>query len=84
MALVFISVIGPFIWDRVITAIFAPNIFGAMWSEAKQTKPSDLVPVLKTALKVGVVVGLLVMAQNSADEQMAAKPVKGLGRHSGL
>jgi hypothetical protein len=71
MALVAISVLGTFVWDRLVTAVFAPQIFGAMWSEAKQTKPADLVPVLRTALKVGVVVGFLFMlGMNQEQEQL--------------
>lgn len=59
MALVCASIIGTFIWDRLITAIFARRIFGAMMSEALKTRLSDLAPVGMSLLKtVGVLVVL--------------------------
>jgi len=60
MTLVCLSLVGTFIWDRIITAIFAPKVFGAMCQEAKKTTFADLVPVFATAAKVAG--GLFVLA----------------------
>ena len=65
MALVGITFFGTFIWDRLVTAIFAPEIFGAMMSEARNTTFADIVPVIRNAAKVGAVVGVIMMANNS-------------------
>eukprot|EP00616_Rhizochromulina_sp_CCMP1243_P017602 CAMPEP_0119000990 /NCGR_PEP_ID=MMETSP1173-20130426/64353_1 /TAXON_ID=1034831 /ORGANISM="Rhizochromulina marina cf, Strain CCMP1243" /LENGTH=1550 /DNA_ID=CAMNT_0006952493 /DNA_START=19 /DNA_END=4671 /DNA_ORIENTATION=+ len=54
LGLVGASLVGTFIWDRVITALFAPRVFGAMVTEAKKTTWKDLVPVVSTAGKVAV------------------------------
>eukprot|EP00463_Aulacantha_scolymantha_P006186 TRINITY_DN7753_c0_g1_i1.p1 TRINITY_DN7753_c0_g1~~TRINITY_DN7753_c0_g1_i1.p1 ORF type:complete len:179 (+),score=15.62 TRINITY_DN7753_c0_g1_i1:142-678(+) len=59
MTLVAVSLIGTFIWDRLITAIFAPKIFTVVLQQAKSTSLKDLWPVVKTALKVLLGVGLL-------------------------
>merc|ERR1711990_253950 len=52
MGLVMMTIIGPFIWDRLIIAIFAPNIMRAMVDEAKTTTMADLMPIFKTLGKV--------------------------------
>eukprot|EP00039_Didymoeca_costata_P012204 m.175013 g.175013 ORF g.175013 m.175013 type:complete len:1509 (+) comp15415_c0_seq4:169-4695(+) len=52
VALVLITFLGAFIWDRLITMIFAPSIFKAMLDEGKKTTPADLVPVFMTLGKV--------------------------------
>ena len=52
IALVMVSLFGTFIWDRIITSIFAPEIFKAMMDEAKQTSIADVVPVFTTMFKV--------------------------------
>lgn len=52
LGLVCASLIGTFVWDRIITAIFAPKVFGAMIGEAKKTTTKDLVPIVSTAAKV--------------------------------
>jgi manganese-transporting P-type ATPase len=63
MGLVFLSLGGTFIWDRLITAIFAPDIFSAMVAEAKKTTFADIVPILTTAGKVAG--GLFVLANGN-------------------
>ena len=52
MTLVGISLVGTFVWDRVVTAIFAPTIFKAMFDEAAKTTIADLIPVFTTMFKV--------------------------------
>jgi len=52
MLLVFLSLVGTFIWDRFITAIFAPRVFKAMMAEAGRTTLADLLPIFKTLGKV--------------------------------
>jgi len=52
MALVGISILGSFICDRVVTAIFAREIFAAMLVETANTRLSDLVPIVMTLFKV--------------------------------
>ncbi len=67
MSLVAVSVVGTFVWDRLVTALFAPAIFSAMLSEARQTSAADLLPVLRSAAKVGVVVGLIYMGSKNQE-----------------
>ena len=62
VGLVLASLFGTFIWDRLMTAIFAPEIFKAMMSEAGKTSLADLMPVLKTAGYVAG--GLLIFGTN--------------------
>ena len=63
MFLVFLSIGGTFIWDRLVTAIFAPKVFKAMIDEGKKTTFKDVLPLLKTA---GMVAGgLFVLANGS-------------------
>jgi len=52
LGLVGASLVGTFFWDRLITALFAPRVFGAMITEAKKTTWKDLIPVIATAGKV--------------------------------
>jgi cation-transporting ATPase 13A1 len=52
LGLVFLSLGGTFIWDRLVTAVFAPEIFAAMVAEAKRTTLKDIQPVVMTAAKV--------------------------------
>jgi cation-transporting ATPase 13A1 len=52
MMLVLTTIGGTLLWDRLVTAIFAPDIFHAMMVEILATRPIDLWPMLKTALKV--------------------------------
>ena len=52
MALVAASLVGTFIWDRIVVAIFAKDIFGAMMDSARRTTLKDLMPVFSTAAKV--------------------------------
>ena len=63
MGLVGTSLIGTFIWDRIVTAIFAWDIFKAMMREAAKTTPLDLLPVFMSALKVFG--GLLVLGSGN-------------------
>ena len=58
LGLVTTSLLGTFVWDRLITMLFAPKIFQAMMAEAYKTTVADLIPVVRTAGKV--VVGCLV------------------------
>jgi len=58
IGLVLASLAGTFIWDRVCTAIFAPQIFKAMLDEAKTTTAADLLPALQS---FGKVIGVLIM-----------------------
>merc|ERR1719446_1954147 len=53
MGLVFMSLGGTFIWDRICIALFAPDIMGAMIDNAKQTTWEDIMGVLRTLAKVG-------------------------------
>merc|ERR1712008_381530 len=53
MSLVFMSLGGTFIWDRLCIAIFAPEIMAAMVDNAKQTTTEDIMQVVRTLLKVG-------------------------------
>jgi len=52
MGLVGASLVGTFLWDRLVVAIFAKPIFSAMIDNAKRTTISDLKPILMTLLKV--------------------------------
>merc|ERR550532_3520965 len=57
MALVAITLVGTFIWDRLCVALFAPEIFGAMVQSTKQTTfKRDVFPIFVTA---GKVIGVL-------------------------
>ena len=63
MGLVATSLLGTFIWDRIVTAIFARDIFKAMMREAAKTTPLDLIPVFMSAFKVFG--GLLVLGSGN-------------------
>ena len=52
MSLVLACIFGTFLWDRLITAIFAPDVFRAMLREAKSTRPKDVLPMFWTIVKV--------------------------------
>ncbi|GAB5364809.1 hypothetical protein AAMO2058_001002200 [Amorphochlora amoebiformis] len=52
MGLVGASLIGTFLWDRLIVAFFAKSIFKAMIDNAKKTTLKDLKPIVMTAAKV--------------------------------
>ena len=52
LGLVGLSLVGTFIWDRLILMVFAPEIFNAMLSEAKKTTWKDLAPLAATLGKV--------------------------------
>jgi cation-transporting ATPase 13A1 len=55
MTLVMLSIFGTFMWDRLVTMIFAPSIFKAMMDAFLSTRPNDLLPMFVTAGKgVGV------------------------------
>jgi cation-transporting ATPase 13A1 len=57
--LVLAAILGTFAWDRLCTAVFAPEIFGAMVAEARKTTIADIAPVFTTLFKVvGVVLVL--------------------------
>lgn len=52
-----ISLVGSFVWDRLMSAIFAPQIFKAQLDECRATTLDDFMPILTT---VGYAVGALV------------------------
>jgi len=52
MVLVGASVVGTFVWDRLVVAIFAQPIFNAMLVSAKKTTIKDLLPIFTTVAKV--------------------------------
>ena len=58
IGLVLASLFGTFAWDRLCTALFAPNIFKAMMDEAKTTTLADALPALQS---LGKVVGVLTL-----------------------
>ena len=60
MGLVFFSIVGTFIADRLVTAVFAPEIFAAMWESAKQTTVTDVLPIMKSLLKGVCFLGVFV------------------------
>lgn len=63
MGTLFVSLVGTFVWDRLMIAMFAPTIFQAMIDEAKSVRLADCVPLLKT---VGYIIGggLFLLAGN--------------------
>jgi len=59
MALVGLTLLGTFLWDRLCVLFFAPEIFKAMVDSAKKTTfKDDVVPVFVT---VGKVLGVFVI-----------------------
>lgn len=56
---VMMVVVGTFVWDRLVLAVFAPEIFRAMWQETLKTKVTDVLPVFASVLKVFVGFALL-------------------------
>jgi len=58
IGLVLTTLFGTFIWDRLITALFAPKIFKAMLEQAYLTTFADVVPIFKSLFKVGLGFGL--------------------------
>ncbi|CAD7959303.1 unnamed protein product [Amoebophrya sp. A120] len=58
MSMLFLSLGGAFVWDRLMHAIFAPQIFQVMWENVVTTTWKDLYPVAKT---VGMVLGGLLV-----------------------
>merc|ERR1712232_8274 len=52
MGLVFMSIGGTFIWDRICIAVFAPDIMKAMMDSAKETTKKDIMDVFNTMGKV--------------------------------
>jgi len=63
MGTLFVSLVGSFLWDRLMVAVFAPHIFKATIDEAKALTLADFVPILKT---VGYIIGggLFLLAGN--------------------
>jgi len=60
MGLVFATLFGTFIWDRMCVAFFAPEVFGAMVQSTKQTTfKRDVLPIFITAGKVLLVLFIL-------------------------
>eukprot|EP00656_Telonema_subtile_P012742 TRINITY_DN16435_c0_g1_i1.p1 TRINITY_DN16435_c0_g1~~TRINITY_DN16435_c0_g1_i1.p1 ORF type:complete len:410 (+),score=124.59 TRINITY_DN16435_c0_g1_i1:138-1367(+) len=58
VGLVTASVFGTFVWDRLMTYFFAPEIFAAMLKEVKETKLQDMVDLLTTVGKIGLCLGI--------------------------
>jgi len=58
MTVLFVSLVGTFLWDRLMTMIFAPEIFRAIVDEARATTLKDFMPLLTT---VGYVAGGLLL-----------------------
>jgi len=58
MGLVFMSLGGTFIWDRLCIFMFAPEIWAAMVDNAKQTTMEDIMGVFKTLGKVLLCMGV--------------------------
>merc|ERR1719506_2195615 len=52
MACVFISLVGSFSWDRLMTAIFAPQIFAVQLEEVKSIEFKDFKPLLQTVFYI--------------------------------
>eukprot|EP01063_Lacrimia_lanifica_P033754 TRINITY_DN6102_c1_g4_i1.p1 TRINITY_DN6102_c1_g4~~TRINITY_DN6102_c1_g4_i1.p1 ORF type:complete len:1481 (+),score=675.29 TRINITY_DN6102_c1_g4_i1:75-4517(+) len=50
--LVALAIFGTFAWDRLATAVFAPEIFKVMCQEAAATRLSDVYPIFSTLGKV--------------------------------
>ena len=63
MGLVGASILGTFVWDRLCTALFAPEIFRVMMQQARDTRLKDLMPALISLGKV--VGGLAVLASGN-------------------
>lgn len=63
VALLSATIAGTFLWDRLCTWLFAPDIFAAMMEEARKTTLADLMPILTTLFKV--VAGIAVLAQGN-------------------
>lgn len=61
MASLGISLVGTFVWDRLMHAIFAPHIFQVMIDEAKATTLNDFMPLFKTVGYVAVGCAFLCM-----------------------
>lgn len=59
VALVLASIAGTLLWDRIVTLIFAPTIFGAIMVEARKTTMADVWPILMTAAKIAGVILVL-------------------------
>ena len=58
MTLVAISLLGSFLWDRLIVYIFAKDIFKIMWKEMLSIRPHDLLPI---GINIGKVLGGLLI-----------------------
>lgn len=52
MTMVLLSIVGTFIWDRLMLLIFSPKIFRAMLDELFKTGIKDILPMFKSLLKV--------------------------------
>ena len=51
IGLVMASILGTFIWDRLVIMIFANHIFMAMLKSAFQTTLSDLMPIFMSVVR---------------------------------
>jgi cation-transporting ATPase 13A1 len=58
MTLVFLSLGGTFIWDRICIAMFSPVIMQAMIQNARETTMEDVMGVLRTLGKVAGCLGV--------------------------
>ena len=57
------SILGTFVWDRLCTAIFAPEIFRVMVQQARDTRLKDLTPAFLSLAKV--LGGLAILASGN-------------------
>lgn len=53
MGALLLSLVGAFIWDRLMHVVFAPEIAAVMWENVQTTTFADFKPVLKTIGYVG-------------------------------
>jgi len=63
MTLVFCSLVGTFLWDRLCLAIFAPEIARKYWDNMRSTSLVDLLPLITTIGKT--VGGILLLASGN-------------------
>jgi len=67
---IMLVVLGTFLWDRFVIAIFAPKIFKAMVMEALETKITDLIPIFVSLFKV--ILGFILLGSGNPLVWMAA------------
>ena len=63
MRLVGASLVGTFVWDRLMTALFSPDIFAVIVGEGKKTSLADIKPIVESLCKV--VIGFAVFGSGN-------------------